>query len=400
MKKITCLLLIIMLTGCAKDVTKTPPGTYVPPENEPMPVVESFDEILRPTCINRFIPTEEYLYNDVDTVFIAMPLETFEESELHYYAPDGSEYVHGVSERVAYHRTLRKLKVLEVLKGDPETDEVYFGEDAYMEVKDGKRILHVGDFYDPVQKNAKYIFYLDKSEKGGFYFRREVFNIDRLDYEYADETDEMFIGARKRFAQQFEKYDRFDELDEPLPVKDDCHKGFINSEDVEYTRYNSEQELSDASDLVFVGMPVKTSNESEWLSSKHNAVEPLEGVPKLTNDHYINSYLNREVLVLEVLKGEYDERIIALAQYNANQKDDNENANVWLGPSNTADCKNAKYIYYVKKTNEYFDCYLVSLDYGRVNVDGLDKESYYDSDRVKEVRDKFPEIFEKYDRTK
>ena len=78
MKKITCLLLIIMLTGCAKDVTKTPPGTYVPPENEPMPVVESFDEILRPTCINRFIPTEEYLYNDVDTVFIAMPLETFE----------------------------------------------------------------------------------------------------------------------------------------------------------------------------------------------------------------------------------------------------------------------------------------------------------------------------------
>lgn len=398
MKKITCLLLIIMLmlTGCAKDVTKTPPGTYVPPENEPMPVVESFDEILRPTCINRFIPTEEILYNDVDTVFIAMPLETFEESELHYYAPDGSEYVHGVSERVAYHRTLRKLKVLEVLKGDPQTDEVYFGEDAYMEVKDGKRILHVGDFYDLVQKNAKYIFYLDKSEKGGFYFRREVINIDRLDYKYADETDEMFIGARKRFAQQFEKYDRFDELDEPLPVKETDYAGFLDKAQVTYTRYNSEQELYDASDLVFVGMPVQTLNPLNNVGVSDTIKEKFN----LSEDYYLSHAIKRDVMVLEVLKGDYDSSIIPLVHYEAFVRNSENRLYLGIGPADTVDCKNAKYIYYVTKEDQYKAPYLVSLDYGRVNVDGLDKESYYDSERVKEVRDKFPEIFEKYDRTK
>lgn len=208
MKRIFALLItmLLLVTSCAK-------------EPEPMPVIEKFDNPLQNvfTNIDYFgYQNEAEMFEGCDLVFVGTPVETFTESELHYYAPDGSEYVHGVSERIAVHYTHRKIKVLEVLKGEPEGDIVTIGANAYVEF-DGDKKYYRNSTYptiEPDRKNAKYLYYVSKSITGLYIVCWDSgrMNVDGLDKEHYFDIDKFALQIRERHSEIFEKYDRTKEV--------------------------------------------------------------------------------------------------------------------------------------------------------------------------------------------
>ena len=171
----------------------------------------------------------------------------------------------------------------------------------------------------------------------------------------------------------------------------------IHNSYTDHKTYNSEQELYDDSDLVFIGMPIETFTDGEQIFFNREG----QRVSKENSDATCDYYTVRDVQIIELIKGEAESDVIKVADMAIVKQENNEKESIiGLPTSATIAKKNVKYIYYVYKSASS-DYYYVNLDQGLINVDGLDsRESLaIEEGRLGQVKDRFLAQFEKYDRT-
>lgn len=167
----------------------------------------------------------------------------------------------------------------------------------------------------------------------------------------------------------------------------------------DYITYDSEAELYEASEMVFIGMPTETFTDGEELLYNFNA----EIIPDNSDDKIAYCFTVRNVKVLKMLKGDDSIKEIKVAEEAMKQTDLNGIVRIIGLPDNTCITKkNVKYIYYVKKAAQpSMDFYLTRMDQGIVNIDGLDanSRSVVSEQRLNEVKTRFSTDFAKYDRS-
>ena len=167
----------------------------------------------------------------------------------------------------------------------------------------------------------------------------------------------------------------------------------------DYITYDSEAELYEASEMVFIGMPTETFTDGEELLYNFNA----EIIPDNSDDKIAYCFTVRNVKVLKMLKGDDSIKEIKVAEEAMKQTDLNGTVRIIGLPDNTCITKkNVKYIYYVKKAAQpSMDFYLTRMDQGIVNIDGLDanSRSVVSEQRLNEVKTRFSTDFAKYDRS-
>ena len=167
----------------------------------------------------------------------------------------------------------------------------------------------------------------------------------------------------------------------------------------DYITYDSEAELYEASEMVFIGMPTETFTDGEELLYNFNA----EIIPDNSDDKIAYCFTVRNVKVLKMLKGDDSIKEIKVAEEAMKQTDLNGTVRIIGLPDNTCITKkNVKYIYYVKKAAQpSMDFYLTRMDQGIVNIDALDanSRSVVSEQRLNEVKTRFSTDFAKYDRS-
>ena len=164
--------------------------------------------------------SEAELFEASDMVFIGMPTETFTDGEGIPFNVRGERIPEGSDEGIAFAFTVRNVKVLKMLKGDDSVKEVKVGEDAFKQINsDGSvRITELPYNHSIAKKNAKYIYYVDKTIQKNMDFYtinidRGLVNIDGLDVKTNYTVGNTRLNEVKtRFAAEFEKYDRSSEL--------------------------------------------------------------------------------------------------------------------------------------------------------------------------------------------
>ena len=167
----------------------------------------------------------------------------------------------------------------------------------------------------------------------------------------------------------------------------------------DYKTYDTESELFETSDIVFIGMPIETFTDGEEHYYNLNGIE----ISKNSSEK-IGSYCTvRNIKVLKMIKGDSNLNTIKIAE-NAVCKTYEDGTTRIIGlPDNTIITKkNSKYIYYANKAaQDNMDFYVPRSDQGVVNIDGLDTNSLnkVSSQRLREVKSRFFADFAKYDRS-
>ena len=167
----------------------------------------------------------------------------------------------------------------------------------------------------------------------------------------------------------------------------------------DYKTYDTESELFETSDIVFIGMPIETFTDGEEHYYNLNGIE----ISKNSSEK-IGSYCTvRNIKVLKMIKGDSNLNTIKIAE-NAVCKTYEDGTTRIIGlPDNTIITKkNSKYIYYANKAaQDNMDFYVPRSDQGVVNIDGLDTNSFskVSSQRLSEVKSRFAADFAKYDRS-
>ena len=166
-----------------------------------------------------------------------------------------------------------------------------------------------------------------------------------------------------------------------------------------YKTYDTESELFETSDIIFIGMPIETFTDGEEHYYNLNGIE----ISKNSSEK-IGSYCTvRNIKVLKMIKGDSNLNTIKIAE-NAVCKTYEDGTTRIIGlPDNTIITKkNSKYIYYANKAaQDNMDFYVPRSDQGVVNIDGLDTNSFskISSQRLSEVKSRFSADFAKYDRS-
>ena len=166
-----------------------------------------------------------------------------------------------------------------------------------------------------------------------------------------------------------------------------------------HVTYNNADEMFDGAEIVIIGMPVETFTDGEerFFDSENNEVEKDSGV-KIFHRSTI-----RNIKVLKVIKGEWTEETIKIAEKAVTKTDEKGNKYIsGLPEGQYIAKKNVKYIYYLTKSlTKNADFYFTLPDQGLINIDGLDTNSFskVSSQRLNEVKSRFSADFAKYDRS-
>ena len=166
-----------------------------------------------------------------------------------------------------------------------------------------------------------------------------------------------------------------------------------------YVTYADSDEMYDKAEIVLIGMPVETFTDGEerYFDSENNEVEKDSGV-KIFHRSTI-----RNIKVLKVIKGEWTEETIKIAEIAVTETDEKGNKYIsGLPEGQYIAKKNVKYIYYLTKAlTKDADYYFAHFDQGKINIDGLDinGQSTISAKRLSEVKSRFASEFAKYDRS-
>ena len=112
----------------------------------------------------------------------------------------------------------------------------------------------------------------------------------------------------------------------------------------------------------------------------------------------------RELTVLEVLKGDNVGETITYANMAISGVDDDGTEIImWLPEYAFIQKQNVKYIFYLKESTRKDGIYNAVPDQGVINIDGLDingsRGKFVTEERYDEVKARFGQYFEKYDRS-
>ena len=166
-----------------------------------------------------------------------------------------------------------------------------------------------------------------------------------------------------------------------------------------YVTYADSDEMFDKAEIVLIGMPIETFTDGEerYFDSENNEVEKDSGV-KIFHRSTI-----RNIKVLKVIKGEWTEETIKVAEKAVTETDENGNKYIsGLPEGQYIAKKNVKYIYFLTKAlTKDADYYFAHFDQGKINIDGLDVngQSTISTQRLNEVKSRFSADFAKYDRS-
>ena len=163
-----------------------------------------------------------------------------------------------------------------------------------------------------------------------------------------------------------------------------------------YKTYDNEQDLFEASDMVFIGMPTDTFTDGE----EHYYNVNNDEVDKESDETIFFYCTLRDIKVIEMLKGDKSLETVSVAD-RAVVKEENDGSKTIIGlpTGNSIAKKNVKYVYYVKRAvPENMNFYFAAHDEGLINIDGLDSKVGR-ADRVLAAKERLPEQFEKYDRS-
>ncbi len=164
-----------------------------------------------------------------------------------------------------------------------------------------------------------------------------------------------------------------------------------------FETHATEEELFEAAEMVFVGMPLDTFTDGDLRYFDRNANE----VKKDSNE--IFSYMTvRNIKVIEMIKGDSTLETVAVAdEAGIKEFEDGSKAIVGLPSTSFIAKKNVKYVYYLMPAlPEDMDFYFCMYDGGLVNIDGLDKKVDSNNWKLSETKARLESQFKKYDRSK
>jgi len=306
------------------------------------------------TNVNRLYPE----YDDVDSYFenadlviIGYPENSFHKEPQSYYSRENG-FVDITGDWYTLD-TIRKIKVLDVLKGDLDTDYINLHvKEAATWDENGKFEIKDLDEYHFVQKqNVKYIFILHKTD---VYNGEDVYyvgydcciNVDGLHTESLDEvTPDFFKGVMDKYALYFEKYNRSAEAG----VTEE--KLLIYAEDAKY--FKNENEAYEYSDLVIVGSPKNELRDDRRVASDGTAIATDKEAGEYRRDEV---FTLRDINVLKVIKGDENISDIFIASSAHYHYDKYMKASfLWDGSNSSYEDpitkKDSVYLYYLKRDN-------------------------------------------------
>lgn len=167
-----------------------------------------------------------------------------------------------------------------------------------------------------------------------------------------------------------------------------------------YLGYENESEMYDDCDLVVVGMLNETFTDG--VGRKHGLTGEILEPDSQEMVACVSTV--RTMTVLEVLKGEnvgdtlmYANEALSMAG------DDGNEVIMWLPENEFIQKQNVKYIFYLNEASRKDGVYYAASDQGVINIDGLDENGsrgkYVTEQRYDQVKARFGEYFEKYDRS-
>ena len=167
-----------------------------------------------------------------------------------------------------------------------------------------------------------------------------------------------------------------------------------------YLGYENESEMYDDCDLVVVGMLNETFTDG--VGRKHGLTGEILEPDSQEMVACVSTV--RTMTVLEVLKGEnvgdtlmYANEALSMAG------DDGNEVIMWLPENEFIQKQNVKYIFYLNEASRKDGVYYAASDQGVINIDGLDENGsrgkYVSEERYDQVKARFGEYFEKYDRS-
>ena len=159
--------------------------------------------------------------------------------------------------------------------------------------------------------------------------------------------------------------------------------------------YANEQELFDAAEMVFIGMPLETFTDGDMRYYDSNMKE----IEKNSNEKAFYYCTVRNIKIVEMLKGDKSLDTVSVADEAVVKEENGKKSIIGLPTSCQIAKKNVKYIYYlIPSIPDSMDFYFTSYDSGLINIDGLDSDVGR-ADRMLEAKERLPEQFEKYDRS-
>ena len=167
-----------------------------------------------------------------------------------------------------------------------------------------------------------------------------------------------------------------------------------------YLGYENESEMYDDCDLVVVGMLNETFTDG--VGRRHGLTGEI--LEPDSQEMVASVSTVRTMTVLEVLKGEnvgdtlmYANEALSMAG------DDGNEVIMWLPENEFIQKQNVKYIFYLYESSLKDGVYCAASDQGVINIDGLDENGsrgkYVTEERYDQVKARFGEYFEKYDRS-
>ncbi len=410
MKKIICLMFVtvLLLCGCAKQQSYNLEVT-----SEPFETLENIGGGMGSYPV---YDSEKEMYDDCDLVVVAMPINTYTDEEILYFNYNSD--IVAKDDEWMFCETIRKLKIIEILKGDTDITEVKMAQmgGAVEDQNGNKKIVGtvVNDFIQ--KQNAKYLYYLKKSTVDPNYYYscpdQGVINVDGLD----SAANEKVMGERiadvmATHRALFEKYDRkgIKRSSAKKSTEYNFEVGIEKFEQMgeksgnymyDYSEYETEEELYEASDLVIVGMPKNTLTDDKRMYYTNDDRKGL-----LTEDGEVSRVCTvRDIQVVETLKGDAGAKSVPLI-YESGLVDAK-----WTGKEyiiktpklEPISKKNVKYIYYLKlDLSSGEKRYRVTGTQSTINVDGLHSDTfgYLTGSMAREILQKYSDIFVKYDRT-
>ena len=167
-----------------------------------------------------------------------------------------------------------------------------------------------------------------------------------------------------------------------------------------YLGYENESEMYDSCDLVVIGMLDETFTDGNGRRHGLNGEILADGSTEMVA---CVSTL-RNMTVLEVLKGENVGETLKFANSAISGVDDDGTEIIlWLPENEFIQKKNVKYVFYLNEASRKDGVYYAASDQGVINIDGLDingsRGKFVTEERYDEVKARFGQYFEKYDRS-
>ncbi len=353
---------------------------------------------------NRFYPdfddVDNYFEN-ADLVIIGYPENTFTDEPKAPYSREGK--FAGEGEEWYTLDTIRKIKVLDVLKGDVNLESINLHvKEAAMPQEDGTlKIEDTSEFHFIQKQNVKYMFILSKSaEYNGeptYYATFDcVINVDGLHKSSLKEVTTSFLqGILEKYGEYFKKYDRTSELQN---TPDDTE--YLAMSGMRY--FKNERDAYEYSDLIVVCSP-KNDFKDDVRVTKDGKI--------LKTDKEVQKYPRKEVFtlcdmkVLEVIKGDKTLTDIYIPNGCHYYFDIHTNAvelwsTTYAAYENPIVKKDSVYIYYLKRDEALGqNVYNVSGRQCILNIDGthtLGGLYDYTSKRIYDLYMRHFDIIKKY----